>query len=218
MLIAHNELGHDPVETKGYDGKTERRCPLYPGMTCRQHVDAAVDIESTRDADLVTVPFIELCPNSWLVPPVGEPIRIPEKDQFSPAKIRARVVTLRGTWGPVVSKAAHDQVVNALGQAEAATDDDDFGKALKALQGLAAHVAEPHAALKALVARRMAAIDEPVRWALEDLVEADGPLEARLTAMRALRASVDVTVYGEPLPALAAIDAWLAKHAPKKPG
>ena len=212
MLIAHNELGHDPVEAKGYDGTVERRCPLYPGMTCREHVDAAVDIESTRDEDLVTVPFIELCPNSWLVPPTGEPIRIAEADQFSPAKIRKQVEGLQKPWGAVVAAEAYAQVVNALEAAEAATDDEAWTKALRALAGIATHVPKPHAALKALVAKRMAAIDEPVGWAVEEIVEGSEPVAARVKAMQALRAAVDVAVYGERLPALKAIDAWLEKQ------
>ncbi len=212
VLIPHNELGHDPIEVKGYDGKPEAQCPLYPGITCRDHVNAAVDIESTRDEDLVTVPFLELCPNSWLVPPVGEPIRIAEADQFSPQKIQKQVKPLRKQWGAILSREVCAEVRNALQAAEAAADDDAWGKALQTLHGIAKHVPEPHAALKALVAKRMAAIDEPVVWAIEEIVEGKEPLAERRKAMQALRARVDVAVYGKTLPALKTLDAWLAKH------
>ena len=48
-------------------------------------------IYKARDEDLVRVPFIELCPNTWLVTPLGEAIRVEEKDQFVPKSIRERV-------------------------------------------------------------------------------------------------------------------------------
>ncbi|MDF1701757.1 MAG: hypothetical protein P1V36_11430 [Planctomycetota bacterium] len=211
--MAHNELGHDAVKVKDYDGKVVTECPLYPGTTCRDHVDAAVDVDSTRDENLVAVPFIELCPNSWLVPPTGAPVRIAESDQFSPAKIKAQVKALRKDWGPVLPVATFGQIVNALGQAEAATDEDAWGKALQALAGVARFAPKPHAALKALVAARMAQIDEPVGWALEEIDEGSEPLVERRKAMQALRKQVDVAVYEKRLPALKAIDAWLGEHA-----
>ena len=209
MLIPHNELGHDPIEVKGYDGKVEQQCPLYPGITCRDHVDAAVDVETTRDEDLVTVPFIELCPNSWLVPPTGAPIRISEADQFSPGKIKKQVAGLRKQWGAIVSKAAYGEIVNALGQADAASEDDAWGKALQALRGIEKHVKKPHPALEALIAVRMKELDEPVGWAVEEIDEDKAPKAERVAAMKALRKRVDVAVYGEKLPQLGAIDAWL---------
>ena len=53
VLVSHNERGHEPIEEKGYDGKVVRACPLYPGMTCREHCDVAVDTDAPRDPDLV---------------------------------------------------------------------------------------------------------------------------------------------------------------------
>ncbi|MDA1196297.1 MAG: hypothetical protein O2894_14100 [Planctomycetota bacterium] len=212
MLVAHNELGHEPVEETDYDGKTVRRCPLYPGMTCREHVDAAVDIESRRDEALVPVPFIELCPNSWLVPPTGAPLRITEEDQFVPAKIRKQVEALQKTLGPALSTEVFGQVRNALAQAEAATDEGAFDKALRALAGVEGHVKKPHASLQELIAARLAAVEEPVGWAVEELTDGKEPEVERVAGMRALLERVDVAVYGRRLAAVAAIKAWLAER------
>lgn len=209
VLIPHNELGHDPVEVKGYDGKVVEECPLYPGITCRDHVNAAVDVETTRDEDLVTVPFIQLCPNSWLVPPSGEPIRISEADQFSPAKIKKQVKPLRKAWGPIVSKKAFGEIVNAFGQADAASEEEAWGKALQALRGIEKYVEKPHAALKALIDARLVEIDEPVGWAVEEIAEGKEPKAERVAAMKALRGRVDVEIYGAKIPQVKAIDAWL---------
>ena len=107
VLIAHNELGHDSVEEKDYDGKKRRACPLYPGMTCREHLDASVDIDVARGEGLVKIPFIELCPNSWLVPPVGKPEQIPEEDQFTVKKVQARIETMQEASGPSLTRAQY---------------------------------------------------------------------------------------------------------------
>jgi len=211
VLIAHNELGHDPVDGTDYDGKPARMCPLYPGVTCREHVDAAVDLETERDDELTPVPFIELCPNSWLVPPQGEPIRIVEDDQFVVGKIEAQVEKVQKTLGPSVSRSVHDQVVNALGQADQAIEDEAWPKALQALAGIAAHVKKAHRGLEGLIDARIAEIDERVGWAFEELAEGDGPLAARRKAVEELVKALDVAVYGRKPKLLATMQAWLEK-------
>ncbi len=173
-----------------------------------------MDLESTRDEALVPVPFIKLCPNSWLVPPTGSPIRITEEDQFSPAKIRKQVEALRKTLGASVSSAHVDQVKNALGQAEAASEDDAWGKSLQALAGLAKFVPKPHPALQALVGKRLAQIDEAVAWALEEFDEGEEALDVRRKGVQALLKRVDVAVYSKRLPVVETLNAWLKKHAP----
>ncbi len=213
MLIAHNELGHDPIEGKDYEGKKARVCPLYPGMTCREHVDAAVDIETDRDEELVQVPFIELCPNSWLVPPHGAPIRIAEADQFVAGKIEKQVKALQKELGKPVSVEAYAQVKNALGQADAAIDDEAWTKALRALAGIEAHVKQPHTALTQLIGRRLADIEEQAGWVLEDAQEGDEPLAERVATVTALAKALDVAVYGKKPEIVATMQAWLKKQA-----
>ena len=171
-----------------------------------------MDLETERDDDLTTVPFIELCPNSWLVPPHGEPIRIVEDDQFVVVKIEAQVEKLQKALGPAVSKQAHDQVVNALGQADAAVQAEDWSKALRALAGIAAHVKKAHRGLQGLVDARLAEIEEHVGWAFEDLADGDEPLAQRREAVAALAKALDVAVYGQKPKLLATLQAWLASN------
>ena len=59
ILIAHNEMGHDEEEVKGEDGETVSMCSLYPGMTCRQHVDISVEVDNSREEVLPKVEFVE---------------------------------------------------------------------------------------------------------------------------------------------------------------
>lgn len=209
VLIAHNELGHDPVEGKDYAGKKARVCPLYPGMTCREHVDAAVDIETDRDEDLVQVPFIELCPNSWLVPPHGKPLRIAEADQFVAGKIVAQVKKLQKTLGATLSLEAYGQIVNALGQADAAIEAEAWTKSLQALAGIARHVKQPHAGLEALIAARLAEITEQAGWVFEDAQEGDEPLAERIKVVQELAKALDVAVFGKKPALVASMRTWL---------
>jgi hypothetical protein len=217
VLIAHNELGHDPLEGDEKTGVQRGACPLYPGMTCRQHCDAAVDIDTTRDEDLTTVPFIELCPNSWLVPPGGAPVQIPEADQFVAGKVKALVAKMQKGLGASLSREDHAQIVNALGQAEAGTDEDEWNKALQALAGIASLAKEPPPSLRALLDKRLAAVEEGVRFAFEDAIEPgrrdDTPMATRIDAVRALHEAADVPVFGKKLPVVADMAAWLKKHA-----
>ena len=176
-------------------------------------MDASVDIDTARDEDLVKVPFIELCPNTWLVPPVGEPVQIPETDQFVPAKIEKQVEALRKQHGPTLTPEAFGQIRNALAQADAALGEDAWRKALEALKGIASHAPTPHAALTKLVQARLDAIGEPVGWAFDDLEEGGAPGAERRAAVKALVEAVDVEVYGRKLPVLARMQAWLKAHA-----
>ena len=102
LLIAHNELGHEEKrETDSY-GNPVKHCTLYPGLTCFEHVDAAVDIDNARGDGLVKVPFLELCPNTWLVLPTGEVKQVSEADQFVVGKIREQVEALQKDLGAAV--------------------------------------------------------------------------------------------------------------------
>ena len=217
MLIVHNERGHDSIEAKGYDGEPVFNCTLYPGLTCQQHCDAAVDVDGPRDEFLVKVPFITLCPNSWLVPPVGEPVQIEEEHQFVVAKVKNAVTGMQKTLGETVSKQTYEQVKNAVSAFDSALEDDEFSKALQALANVEGLVKKPHAALRTLVTNRLAELDDPVRWAFEDFAEPgskdETPLATRVAGVRSLVKTVDVSIYGASIPSLQAMKAWLDKQA-----
>lgn len=75
VVVAHNDLGHDPVEVEGGAGEKEERCSLHPGLVSHAHLDAAVDVVSARGEGLAKIPFVEPCPNTWLVSPDGQVVR-----------------------------------------------------------------------------------------------------------------------------------------------
>jgi hypothetical protein len=210
VLIAHNELGHDPIEAKGYDGQTVRTCPLYPGMTCRDHCDASVDIDTDRDEDLVPIPFIELCPNSWLVPAGGTPEAIAETDQFVPGKIKDLVKAMQKRLGKPLPARAYRQIVALFAAGDAAVEAEDWHKALTTYASIEALAKAPPASLTALVDARLAEVEDLARFAFEDAVEAEGA--DGVPVVRALVAALDVPVYGRTLPLLAEARTWLERR------
>ena len=213
VFIVHNERGHDSVEEKDYKGKTRYMCTLYPGISCQDHCAAAVDVDDPRDEFLVKVPFIELCPNSWLVPPVGEPVQIPEAEQFVAGKVQKAVGAMQKKLGETLSTETYEQVRNALQAFDADLEEDAFEKAMRGLASVETLVKKPHKALEALVVGRLAELDDPVRWAFEDASEPgskdDTPLKKRVAFVRSLVKAVDKQVYGKSLPTLPTMKAWL---------
>jgi len=186
-------------------------------MTCQEHCDASVDIDLARGEGLIKIPFIELCPNTWLVVPDGEPERIPEEDQFTVEKVEARIKAMRKTLGAALSHERYVQIRNAFGQADRAFDEDAWQKALQALAGIESLVPAPHASLKRLIDTRLEDLEEQVRWEYEDATTVGRrdktPMGERLAAVRKLIERVDVRVYGKDLPLLAEMRAWVQAHS-----
>ena len=215
LLMAHNELGHAEARETDVEGNEVRRCSLYPGLACRDHLDAAVDIDTARADDLVKVPFLELCPNTWLVAPTGVVTQVTEEEQFDPAKVRERVEALQKELGKALPLKALPELVSLLEKAEANLDEKKWREGLGGLAALAAMAKEPHASLKALITGHFDEAEEDVRFDFEDLRD-DKKLAAPAKRERiaALLASIDVKVLGAHLPVRAAMETWLAAHGP----
>lgn len=209
-LVAHNEKGHE--EQEGFDsyGSPVKRCSLYPGLACNDHVDAAVDIDTPRDDDLIQVPFLELHPNTWLVSPTGEVTQVAEAEQFVPAKIRERVEALQKALGAPVPLKGYAPLKEAAAQADTARDEGRRRDALTQLATLGRALKEPHAALKDFINARLTSIDADVTLDFEDARDS-----ARLTAadkrakIAKLLETVDVAVLGARPPCHAMLKAWL---------
>lgn len=211
-LVAHNELGHPETKATDAYGKEVTRCTLYPGLTCREHLDVAVDIDNARGDDLVKVPFIELCPNTWLVAPTGEVTQVPETSQFEPARIQEQVEALQKALGAAVPTKAYPALADLATKADLALEDDRFQEGLLHLAALGKAVKEPHASLKAFIQERLTDVDEDVAYAFEDVRDdAKLPAAEKRTRIETLLASVDVEVLGARVPTHAAMKAWLAR-------
>jgi hypothetical protein len=210
VLVAHNELGHEEVEEETKEGEAVRRCTLYPGLACRDHLGIAVDIDNARGEGLVKVPFIELCPNSWTVSPTGEVTPIPEDDQFDPKRIREQVEGLQKGLGPILSRERFEKVTEQWDRVQPAIDEERWAEALDALSAAMGEAKEPQAPLRALVEAHLASIDEGVTFAFEEIRDDDArPLPERREAVRALLATADREVLGSRIPATTAMREWL---------
>lgn len=219
-LVAHNEKGHPETEGTDAYGEQVRRCSLYPGLSCNEHVDAAVDVDTGRDDGLVKVPFQELHPSTWLVAPTGGVTQVPEDDQFLPARIRARVEALQKTLGAAVPAKQGAGLLDLARKADEALDAERWRDALGHLAALGQAVKPPHAALEAWLGERVERADRNVTWAFEELRESKRTTDAeKRVAAERLLAAVDVEVLGARPPVHAALKAWLdaAASTPSAP-
>lgn len=212
MLVAHNELLHDAIEIEGADGDVTKACPLYPGLTCRDHLNAAVDIDNARGEDLVQVPFVELCPNTWLVLPTDDVVAVAEKDQFIPAAIQRQVKAVQKTLGAALPGTILAKVRPALEAAEKAAEEEDWKLVLTSLAGLEKTVPTPHASMRRLLAAPLETVEEMVRFDAEEVIVITAPTPDQVAAARTLLTQVDVAVYGGHVPVRDDLHAWLEKH------
>ena len=213
VLVAHNEYGHDPEVVENATGGEEEVCPLYPGMTCREHLNAAVDVDTARDENLVLVPFLELCPNTWLVQPDREVVRVEEKDQFQPKVIRKQVEGIQEKLGAALARARYVEIRDLLLRGDKAHDEEAWRKALDDWAAVAKIEPRPHASLKALLDRRLTWLDEAVELEIDDLVELEQPDAQALVRGKALYAALDVQVLGRHVPSRKRLGLWLDAYA-----
>jgi hypothetical protein len=210
MLVAHNELGHEEKKETDSYGNPVKRCTLYPGLSCFEHLDVAVDIDNARGDGLVKVPFLELCPNTWLVLPTGEVKQVSEADQFTAGKIRAQVETLQKDLGAVVPTKGFAALKELAKSADAALDEDKHREALTHLAALGKALAKPHAGLREFIAVRVATVERSVGYDFENVRDdADLKPAAKREQITKLLEVVNVEVLGARPPCHAAMKAWL---------
>ncbi len=218
MLVSHNELGHDAIEEEGEDGETVERCPLYPGMTCRQHLDVSVQTDNSRVETHPIVPFIVLHPNSWLIAPDDKVHRIEETDQFATTAIKKQVTTLQKELGETLTRKAFEKALPQLHTAHKAMEDEDWLKALTNWAKVRESIKKPGKGLLALIKRHLDEISEDIDYDFEEAREGDEPLVERRKAVRALLDSIDVKVAGKYLPIHEQLETWLQSTGTSKGG
>lgn len=211
LLVAHNELGHEEKQETDSYGNAVKRCTLYPGLACADHLNAAVDIDNARADGLVKVPFVELCPNTWLVSPTGEVSRVSEEEQFVPGKIRERVEALQKSLGAAVPRKDFAALADDAAKADTAIEESRYRDALLRLSALGKALKTPHAALETFIGARLASIDKYVTYDFEDVRDKPTLAAAEKRAqIQVLLQVVDVEVLGARLACHAAMKAWLA--------
>ncbi len=213
VLIAHNELGHEEIEVANQTGEN-KRCPLYPGLTCRDHLNIAVETDASRDETLPVVPFVELCPNSWLIAPDGKVHRIEEKDQFVTKSIQKATEALQKELGEALTFKKFEKALPHMEVALAAIDDEEWRKALEAFVEVLKIAKKPGKGLTAYIDAHMASISEDVGYAFEFAVEDDDSSTAdKRKEVEALLKAVDVKVNGKFASVREQLVDWLKKNA-----
>lgn len=217
VFVAHAEMGHEQTEEPGPYDQPVRRCTLYPGLACRDHVDASVDVDNARGDDLVKVPFLELCPNTWLVAPTGEVTPVEEKDQFLPAKVREAAEAVQKAAGTARSPKDFEAMAPVLAKADDALDAGRWREGLGRLADLEAlgtpkGEKAPPAALRALIDARLASVEEDAAYDFEEARDdRKATPEAKRERIARIRDALDVVVLGSRVPTHAAAAAYLAR-------
>lgn len=221
VLFAHNERGHEEDRATDAEGRETRSCTLYPGLSCRDHLDIAVQTQNAREEHLPRVPFLELCPNSWLIAPwlglasgtgsdaptsAEHVVPIAESDQFSASGIETATATLQKRLGEALSYEEAQPLVEALAASLAHAEEERLGHALAALVPVGRLGARLPRSLVHLLDERLAAIDEEATWRMESLLESSDEAERR-AGLAALEAELDIEVAGKRLPVLATLKA-----------
>lgn len=209
VLVAHNELGHEKVEAENATGDEDEQCPLYPGLTCRQHLNAAVDIDTARDEALVKIPFVELCPNTWIVLPDRTVRRVPEKEQFEGKAVKKQIEEAQKELGDALDRKRFVGIRDLLQRGDKAYEDEDWRRALQDWASVGGQLAEPHASLRALLEARLAWLEGDVELEVDDLVEQTEPTAEALAQGRALHAALGVSVLGRYVPSRERLGLWL---------
>lgn len=213
VLISHNELGHDEEVDEKVTGKGARECPLYPGMRCRDHLDIAVETDNSRDDELPVIPFIELCPNSWLIHPDGTPEPIEEKAQFTTKGIRDAAAAAQKKIGKTVAPKGYPALKAHAVAAQKALDDESWKAGLEALAKLQGAVKAPGKGLMAWIKARVELVDEEVEFTFEDARDDTDLTDAKKrAALKPLFDSVNVKVGKAYVPVRDKLAKWLADH------
>ena len=187
-------------------------------MTCRQHLDIAVQTDDSRDETEPVVPFIELLVNSWFIAPDDKVHRIEEEDQFSASSIKKQAAALQKSLGAALSRKAYAAVVPQVEAAQKAMEAEEWRKALTAWAQVREAIKKPGKGLLALIQRHLDEISEDIDYEFEEAREGEEPLAERRKLVRALLDSIDVKVAGTYLPIHEQLEAWLQSTGVSKGG
>ncbi|MDJ0972950.1 MAG: hypothetical protein QNJ98_00645 [Planctomycetota bacterium] len=213
ILVAHNELGHEPIEDENVTGEDTQRCPLYPGLTCREHLDIAVETDNSRDDELPVVPFIELAPNSWLVQPDGKIVPIKEEAQFTSKGIKDATKTMQKELGDGLGVKEGTALIPLAKAALEALDEETWRTALDRLATLRTRIKKPGKGFLGWLALRMETVEEEVAYLFEEALEdEDLSDDDRRQLIAPLFQSVDVKVGDAYVPVRDRMAKWLKAH------
>ena len=211
VLVSHNELGHEELEVEE-DGETLKKCPLYPGLTCRQHLDIAVATDNSRDETLPVIPFVRLHPNSFLVLPTDKVEAIAEEDQFSASAIKKQVGVFQKAAGKAMDRGTWLEIETHMTSVRTAIDEETWLEALQHWAAAWKKVKKPPTSMQALLDKHLTLIHEEVEFLFEEYRDdTKSPKAERVAGVQELIESVDVKVGEREVPILATMKAWLEK-------
>jgi len=211
-VVGHNDTGH-AAEVEDAKGKKAPGCPLYPGMTCKEHQDIMGEVGRPPEG----MPKIDMpngVPNSWLVAPDGTVQRIEGADQQSAGKIQELAEELQKKAGKAIGWKDYEKLSTAFETGLKATDEGDWKAAILAYQQIEKKAAKMPASVGERLGKRVEELNAKVVEAFEAAKAVEDAAQ-RDKDMKALKAKVSSKIGAKALPVLTDIDAWLkANPAP----
>lgn len=205
-VVGHNDTGH-PAEIEDEKGNKTPGCPLYPGLSCKDHQAVNQQVMNPPEG----CPKIELpngVPNSWLVAPDGTVERIESADQQSAGKVQELAEALQKKAGKAIGWKDYSKINDAFEDGAKAVESGDFKAALTAYAQVDKKAAKMPASVGERLGKQVEALNAKIAGAFEALKGAQDPVQ-RDKDVKALKSKILTKLGGKALPVVADIDAWL---------
>jgi hypothetical protein len=208
VVVGHTQAEHEFEEVDGEGGEKVKNCKLYVGLTCAQHEAAAQDCHSGA-GDLPKIEQKSGVPNSWLVAPTGEIREIEPGEQQVVSKIIDAAEAWQKDLGKFLTAKKYEDCQEDLATGDAALEKKDFKGALKVFAKIEKDEKKLPEPMVASVAKRIEAVNEAVRAALEELKGSEADAESRLKEARQLSSQVSLRLKSGYLPVKEELEAFI---------
>jgi hypothetical protein len=222
-VVGHNgatggKEDHKPVTEKDAKTKEEREvCPVYPGLTCKEHQDLRAAFSNPPDG-WGKIGQSDGVPNHWMVGPDGLCEKVENKDAALPKSLIEVLTAFQKKYeGKPVPLKKWDAYNKSFTDAEKALADGKWKAALAAYGKVDADGKKLSKGLVEKVAAKVAELNEKVVAKFTEVKDGADDTATKLKALKALRSEVGQKLSTGFLPVVADLDAWIKEAAAAKP-
>ncbi len=220
-VVGHNgavggKEDHKPATEKDPKTKEEREvCPVYPGLTCKEHQDLRAAFSNPPDG-WGKIGQSDGVPNHWMVGPDGVCEKVENKDAALPkALIEVLTAFQKKYEGKPVPLKKWDGYNKLFADGGKAVEDGKWKVALAAYAKVDADAKKLSKGLVDKLAAKAGELNEKVAAKFTELKDGSDDDATKLKHVKALRAEVGQKLSTGFLPAVADMDAWIKEAAAK---
>ena len=211
VVVGHTEKEH-PAEVEDEKGEKTPGCSLYPGLTCEQH-QAITGQCMAGGEGLPKIDVANTMPNSWLVSPGGEVVKIEPADQQSAGKIEELATEMQKAAGKHVPFKKYEKYLEDFDATDKAVEAGELKYAVKAIQKVEKDAKKFPEGMVAEVDKRIDAINAKAGEAFE-AIKGDEDVAAGIKAANKLKTDVGARFKRGYLPVVEEIKIWLKEAKP----